>query len=475
MLPSMRLLPHVALAAAALVFSACGDDDTTSPTQTGSVEILTSTAGESLDPDGYTVAVAGGAGQAIGIDATLTVADVATGSQSVELTGVAGNCTVAGSNPRNVTVTAGATVSTTFDVTCAGMGSVEVTTSTTGDALDPDGYTVSVAGGAGQAIGIDETLTVADVATGTQSVELTGVADNCTVDGDNPRDVTVTADATVATTFDVSCLTFVTNQIAITTDRDGDSEIYLIDADGSNPVNLTNNPAEDLAGAISPDGTRIAFTTDRTGNFEIYVMNVDGTGVTNLTNNPGNDQIAAWSPDGSQLAFTSDRSGDQQIWVMDADGSGATNLTDTPGEDHAFNDWSPDGSQIVFATARDGDAEIYVMDADGSNQTNLTNNPASDVAPAWSPDGSQILFSSDRDGDSEIYVMDADGSNQTNLTGNAASDELPNWSPDGSQIAFTSNRDGDRDVFVMTSAGVGATNVTNDAGDDLAGPPQGWR
>jgi TolB protein len=71
--------------------------------------------------------------------------------------------------------------------------------------------------------------------------------------------------------------------------------------------------------------------------------------------------------------------------------------------------------------------------------------------------------------------MDADGSNQTNLTGNAASDELPNWSPDGSQIAFTSNRDGDRDVFIMTSAGVGATNVTNDAGDDLAGPPQGWR
>jgi WD40 repeat protein len=397
MLPSMRLLPHVALAAAALVFSACGDDDTTSPTQTGSVEILTSTAGESLDPDGYTVAVAGGAGQAIGIDATLTVADVATGSQSVELTGVAGNCTVAGSNPRNVTVTAGATVSTTFDVTCAGMGSVEVTTSTTGDALDPDGYTVSVAGGAGQAIGIDETLTVADVATGTQSVELTGVADNCTVDGDNPRDVTVTADATVATTFDVSCLTFVTNQIAITTDRDGDSEIYLIDADGSNPVNLTNNPAGDLAGAISPDGTRIAFTTDRTGNFEIYVMNVDGTGVTNLTNNPGNDQIAAWSPDGSQLAFNgqewdeTERRSIEGVFVIDADGSEPRQLTNNEGiqtvHDCCSLAWSPDGSRIAFLRSS-GFTSVVTVAADGSDEQEIEGVfvPA-DGTIAWHPGG----------------------------------------------------------------------------------------
>lgn len=106
-------------------------------------------------------------------------------------------------------------------------GSVEVTTSTTGSSLDPDGYTVIVAGGTGQPIGVEETVTVNEVATDARSVELTDAADNCTVDGDNPRDVTVAADATVSTTFDVNCLDFVPNRIAITTDRTGNFEIYL--------------------------------------------------------------------------------------------------------------------------------------------------------------------------------------------------------------------------------------------------------
>jgi WD40 repeat protein len=369
-----------------LIVSACGDDDDgmTGPPPTGSVEVTTATTGSSLDADGYAVSVASGAAQAVGVNATITVAGVATGSRSVELSGVAPNCTVAGDNPRNVTVTDGGTVSTTFDVTCAAVGSVQVTTATSGGAIDDDGYMVSVAGGAAQPIGVNETLTVEQVTAGAQSVELTGVASNCTVDGANPRNVNVVADAIASTQFDVTCIAPIENQIVFFTSRDGDTEVYVMDEDGSNPVNLTNDAAgDDQLPTVSPDGTRIAFTTDRDGDNEIYVMNADGSGQTNLTNTPGaSDFLPAWSPDGSQILFVTDRDGDLEIYLMNTDGSGPSNLTDDPASDQ-FAAWSPDGTQIVFGTSRDGDLEIYVMNADGTGQTNLSNSPTTAEFPGY--------------------------------------------------------------------------------------------
>ncbi len=89
-----------------------------------------------------------------------------------------------------------------------------------------------------------------------------------------------------------------TGQIAFVSDRDGNFEIYVMNADGSGQTNLTNNPAVDGLLGIdwSPDGSRIAFTSDRDGNDEVYVMNADGSGLTNLTNNPADDSHPAWSP-----------------------------------------------------------------------------------------------------------------------------------------------------------------------------------
>ena len=184
---------------------------------------------------------------------------------------------------------------------------------------------------------------------------------------------------------------------------------------------------------VAPATGKIAFTSARDGDSEIYVMNADGSGHTNLTNHPAFDEDPTWSPDGSQIAFISDRDGDSEIYVMNADGSGQTNLTNNPAID-ADPAWSPDGTQIAFTSNRSNREnpapDIYVMNADGSNQTRLSNNPAHNLGLAWSPDGTQIAFGSNRDVNNfDIYVINADGSGQTRLTNIPGADFSPAWSP----------------------------------------------
>jgi hypothetical protein len=249
-------------------------------------------------------------------------------------------------------------------------------------------------------------------------------------------------------------------KIAFTSTREGNQEIYVMNADGSNQTRLTNNAALDNDPSFSPDGTRIAFTSNRDGGADIYVMNADGSNQTNLTNNGVVDAQPTFSPDGSKIAFTSTRDGNTEIYVMNADGSNQTRLTNNAASD-VEPSFSPDGSRITFRSSRDGNQEIYVMNADGTNQTNLTNNASLDVQPTFSPDGSRIAFISDRDGNIEIYVMNADGTNQTNLTNNPPVNFEPTFSPDGSKIAFTSFRDGAAEIYVMNADGTGQTRLTN--------------
>jgi TolB protein len=249
-------------------------------------------------------------------------------------------------------------------------------------------------------------------------------------------------------------------QIAFASSRDGNSEIYVMNADGSGQTRLTTNAAVDGGPSWSPDGTRIAFQTNRDGNLEVYVMSADGSGQTRLTTNAATDTQPSWSPDGTNIAFGSLRDGNFEVYVMSADGSGQTRLTTNAAIDVGPS-WSPDGTKIAFTSSRDGNPKVFVMNADGSGQTRLTSNAAPDTTPAWSPDGQRISFQSLRDGNSELYVMSADGSGQTRLTNDAAFDGTATWSPDGGQLAFQSNRDGNSEIYVVAADGSGPTNVTN--------------
>ena len=254
-----------------------------------------------------------------------------------------------------------------------------------------------------------------------------------------------------------------------------DFEVFAIRADGSEPINLTDNDRGDLFQwgdqlAWSPDGEKIAFTSQRDENNEIYVMNADGSDQVRLTSTDPEvlDSNPAWSPDGKQIFFSSSRDNPNaaDIYAMDADGSNVVRLTDPPALD-GIQSLSPDGTQIAFVSNRDANFEIYVMAVDGSNPVRLTDTPATDWSPHWSPDGTRIVFQTNRDGNDEIYVMNADGSNPVNLTNHPGVDQWPAWSPDGTQISFNSNREGQDEIYAMNADGTHPIRLTNNQNADF--------
>ena len=259
-----------------------------------------------------------------------------------------------------------------------------------------------------------------------------------------------------------------TGRIAFVSDRDGDPEIYVVNAGGSGATRLTESPGGDYAPSWSPDGTQIAFYSERDGNAEIYIMNADGSELTRLTNHTANDYDPSWSPDGTRIAFHTHRFHENpMVAVMNADGSDVVQLTpiDIGGWSPS---WSPDGSQIVFNSARGIDRDIWLMSAEGTGIVNLTNGRGDDWWPEWSPAGGQIVFHSERDGDFEIYVMTTAGEAVTRLTHNPALDYNPGWSPDGTRIVFTSDGAGNRELCAMNADGSGLFNITSHPANDWA-------
>jgi Tol biopolymer transport system component len=228
-------------------------------------------------------------------------------------------------------------------------------------------------------------------------------------------------------------------RIAFYSERDGNAEIYVMNADGTDARRLTNSPADEGYPGWSPDGRSITFDSDRDGDFEIYAMNADGTNVQALTEHPARDVSATWAPDGSHVVFMSDRDGGFDVYKARpaAAGNGGNQLVEATRVTTTGTSWfpvySPDGSHLAFHVGRD----VHVMPAAGGALTRLTTDPANGMYPTWSPDGTRIGFMSWRNGRTELFTMNADGSDQKLLLSMEQGDAIdPRWSPDGSRIAF---------------------------------------
>ncbi len=241
-------------------------------------------------------------------------------------------------------------------------------------------------------------------------------------------------------------------RLAFASNRDGNSEIYLMDDDGE-VIQLTRHAASDDGPSWSPNKKRIAFASHRDGNWEIYWMNAEGDELTRVTHNPATDTEPAWSPNGDYIAFTSDRDGRREIYVAGPDG--VARVTYTPGDGESWAPaWGPNNA-ILFNSDRDGKREIYRTSQAGEI-VRITQTPggAESWSPAWGWGGSYTAFVSNRDGPQDVYTL-SEGGVLSRVS--HSPDGRGSWEPapsaSGQFIAFTSDRAGWQDIYTTTEEG----------------------
>ncbi len=264
-----------------------------------------------------------------------------------------------------------------------------------------------------------------------------------------------------------SASTGVTNgKIAFASDRDGDMEIYTIDADGSNLQQLTFNSGLDMEPNWSPDGTRIIFRSDRDNNdIDLFIMNADGSNQRNIPNQGTSDWEPDWSPTGDRIAFGSIRNGKADLFIMNVDGTNVVNVTHSESGTFRQPTWSPDGQQIAFLSDEGRPSvpagtefyDLYTINADGTNRRVLPANAALGNLD-WSPDGNLIIyFNNDRLRD-QIMGISPNGGQYQRIVNNPNSMSNPSWSPDGQRFVFETT---DGNIGVINLDGSGFLNLTN--------------
>ncbi|PQJ35914.1 hypothetical protein BSZ35_16055 [Salinibacter sp. 10B] len=422
-------------------------------------------------------------------------------------------------------------------------GTLHVATTTTGDTLDPNGYTVTMAeiDTTSEAAGVQDTVTVASTGTvafgnlpvAEYEIALSGIQTNCTPRDGTPQRVSVSADDTTEATFAVTCAPALLDRIVFTSEREGEApdrnpEIYAIRPDGTGLRRLTHNADgwttdRDGKPVVSPRGRRVAFISHRDNDREIYTVTPNGKTTARITHNDWGGATRAWdhnpafvptgstmvydshrrradglgstsalykislyggeptaltssppaaqnpavSPDGDMIAYETYRSGNHDLSVMNADGSQSRRLTKHEANDRAPV-WSPDGREIVFVSERNGNSDLYAVTPDGSGLTPLTTHDAADSEPTYCPGGGPVVFTSRRDGNTNLYALNPDDRDQapTPLTDHEAADGSPICSPDGERVAFVSRRDGNAEIYTVATDGTGRTRVTEHPATD---------
>jgi serine/threonine-protein kinase len=258
-------------------------------------------------------------------------------------------------------------------------------------------------------------------------------------------------------------------RIVFTCYIDNFDQICIVNADGSNYRQLTDEEAGSYYPSLAPNGNRIVFSSNRVDRYEIYEMDDDGSDVDRLTDEIASGNYAPMiSPDGRQIVFTGYvRDVSQSIWIMDRDGSDLRYLTDDAADD-VNPVWSPDGSQISFASFRtsDGQRQIFVMDADGSDMYQLTDRDEMGASSSWSPDGRWIAFHAGPSDNRQIYIIGTDGSGLRQVTDDGGDNLAPCFTADGEWIIYASYLDGDLELFAIRPDGSGRQQIThNDYSD----------
>jgi len=444
---------------------------------TGALAVHTITTGEVLDPDGYAAVIDGQGSRRLVPNGSQTISGLAPGVHRVDVQDLITNCHLEGEPTRTVTVEAGATADLTLSVACVARA-VYISVGTTGQAPDPDGYAVAVDGNESQAIGVSGSLDVGGLLDGEHTVTLSGLASYCDA-AENPRTIQLSESST-AVRFDVVCPgPPVEGRILFNGPAGSEVHVFVMSPDGSGRRDLTPH-ANGFSAQWSPDRSRIVFETTRNGRSELFVMNADGSHPTRFAAG----RAPAWSPDGARIAFIVDAG----LTVMDLDGS-HRHLLPTGRRSNAPS-WSPDGRMIAYDQenpARCGliqfdvlcARDVYIVNTDGTGGRLLTAAPDGltwSTGPAWSPDGTAIAFVRSKFSTSEadLYLVAPDGTHLVQLTATSRLVERnPVWSPDGRALAFgLSAGAAALDIALMPREGGTPISLLSGAGEQLA---TSWR
>lgn len=253
------------------------------------------------------------------------------------------------------------------------------------------------------------------------------------------------------------------SQIAFIRTVRGNRELFLIDADGRNPRQLTFSKTFNLSPSWSADGNTIAYSSLSGNNWLLMTINITTGQSKTISNWQGLNTTPDWSPANPDVvAFTSTRDGNAEIYTCRINSRGIRRLTNHRRIDSSPS-WSPDGSKIAFSSDRTGKPLIYIMKSDGTNTHRLTSTPSAyEDSPCWSPRGSRILFVIMSDYGFEIATSSPDGDDVVMLTFGQGSNEDPHWSPDGLRIVFTSSRTGSKKLYIMNWDGSNVRPLTID-------------
>ena len=457
-----------------LLLCECGGGNSSTDPEVGVIRVTSNTAGTDLDPDGYTASLNGASTQGINATGTAAFSDVPVGSHSVELLGLAENCSVDGSNPVAVTVSSGATAQAIFDITCTGLNSasIDVSTTTVGDDIDTNGYSVGMDGGDFRWIGPNGVTSFASIASGEHRFELSDVAFNCSVEGGNPATVMAVAGTAVPLSFQITCQGLPRGNIQVTasTANNLDPDGYTLSLNGLKVATVPVNGSIAMEGVVAGE-----LELELTGVAPNCLLEGENPRTISLSDGASENvdySVTCTDPPEGRIVTLRIEGWSTWMSVMNADGSGLTDLL--PWDNYVNGnrriDWSPDGSQIAFAAASGGQPTValYVMNKDASGVTRLTSDVDSDweYSPSWSQDGSKIAFSGFIFDSGEIWVIGSDGTGLTQLTDHPEHASVqPSWSPDGSKIAYAHWThalwpDSDDRIYVMNADGTGVTPLT---------------
>ena len=214
--------------------------------------------------------------------------------------------------------------------------------------------------------------------------------------------------------------------------------------------------------AWSPGKQSIVFVSDReNGQVDIYVMAADGTDAVRLTDTPAREIAPKFSPGGDRIAFARDDGSEWSLWLMNADGTEARKVAG-PYRFVEFPSWRPDRNEIFYSAIDPGGgpADIFRIDLDTGEVSVAISTPSSDVCPHFSHDGNWLTYATDAGDAGEIDVFRhdlessaTDGAGDLRLTDTPGTDDYANYSPDDTQLVFVTRRDGESELFLMNEDG----------------------